>query len=70
MLSEKIEKALNKQINTELWSAYLYLSMASYCHGIGKTGMARWYEVQFKEEQDHAKILFNYIIQRNGHVTL
>ena len=70
MLNKKIEKAINTQINAEMWSAYLYLSMASYCHSIGQTGMARWYEVQFKEEQDHAKILFNYIIQRNGKVTL
>lgn len=70
MLNEKIEKAINTQINAEMWSAYLYLSMASYCHSIGQTGMARWYEVQFKEEQDHAKILFNYVIQRNGKVVL
>jgi len=70
MLNEKIVKAINVQINAEMWSAYLYLSMASYCHSIGQTGMARWYEVQFKEEQDHAKILFNYVIQRNSKVTL
>lgn len=70
MLNKKIEKALNKQINAELWSAYLYLSMAAYCHDIGKTGMAKWYEVQFREEQDHAKILFNYIVQRGGRVEL
>lgn len=70
MLNKKIEKAINTQINVEMWSAYLYLSMAAYCHSIGQTGMARWYEVQFKEEQDHAKILFNYVIQRNGRVLL
>ncbi len=70
MLNEKIEKAINAQINAEMWSAYLYLSMASYCHSIGQTGMARWCEVQFKEEQDHAKIFFNFVIQRNGRVTL
>jgi ferritin len=70
MLNEKIEKAINAQINAEMWSAYLYLSMASYCHSIGQTGMARWCEVQFKEEQDHAKIFFNFVIQRNSRVTL
>lgn len=70
MLNEKIQTAINAQINAEMWSAYLYLSMASYCHSIGQTGMARWYEVQFKEEQDHAKILFNYVVQRNGKVLL
>ena len=51
MLKKKIEDALNAQINAEMWSAYLYLSMAAYC-------------------QDHAKILFNYVISRNGKVDL
>lgn len=70
MLKKKIEEALNAQINAEMWSAYLYLSMAAYCHSIGQPGMGKWYEVQFKEEQDHAKILFNYVISRNGKVSL
>ena len=70
MLSKKIEEALNAQINAEMWSAYLYLSMAAYCHSNGKPGMGNWFEVQFQEEQDHAKILFNYVIQRGGTVTL
>lgn len=70
MLNKKIEAAINEQINAEMWSAYLYLSMAAHCHAIGQPGMAKWFEVQFKEEQDHAKILFNYVISRNGNVTL
>ena len=70
MLNKKVEEALNAQINAEMWSAYLYLSMAAYCHSISQPGMASWFEVQFKEEQDHAKILFNYINSRNGRVTL
>lgn len=70
MLNKKVEEALNAQINAELWSAYLYLSMSAYCHSAGQPGMAKWYEVQFGEEQDHAKILFNYVIQRNGKVDL
>ena len=70
MLSKKIETALNEQINAEMWSAYLYLSMASYCHFIGQPGMASWFEVQFSEEQDHAKILFNYVNSRGGRVEL
>ena len=57
MLNKKIEEAINAQINAEMWSAYLYLSMAAHCHAIGQPGMAKWFEVQFKEEQDHAKIL-------------
>ena len=70
MLNKKIEEALNAQINAELWSAYLYLSMAAYAHANGNPGMGNWFEVQFQEEQDHAKIMFNYIIQRGGRVEL
>lgn len=70
MLNKKVEEALNAQINAEMWSAYLYLSMAAYCHAEGQQGMAKWFEVQFQEEQDHAKILFNYINSRNGRVEL
>lgn len=53
-----------------MWSAYLYLSMAAWCHSEGKSGMANWFEIQFKEEQDHAKIFFNYVVQRGGRVNL
>ena len=70
MLNKKVEEAINAQINAELWSAYLYLSMAAYCHAQGQPGMAKWFEVQFREEQDHAKIFFNYVVSRDGVVTL
>lgn len=70
MLSKKIEDALNAQINAEMWSAYLYLSMSAWCAQAGRPGMASWYEVQFREEQDHARVLFNYILSRGGRVTL
>ena len=70
MLHPRVEAALNAQINAEMWSAYLYLSMAAYCHNEGYTGMANWFQVQFKEEQDHAQILFNHITSRGGRVKL
>ena len=70
MLNKKVEEAINAQINAEMWSAYLYLSMAAYCHSNGQPGMANWFEIQFREEQDHAKILFNYVVSRGGVVTL
>lgn len=70
MLSAKVQEALNAQINAEFWSAYLYLSMSAWCAAEGKPGMANWYEVQFMEEQDHARILFNYVLQRGGKVEL
>ena len=70
MLNKKVEEAINAQINAEMWSAYLYLSMAAWCHANGNPGFGKWIEVQFQEEQDHAKILFNYIISRAGKVDL
>ena len=70
MLNKKVEEALNAQINAEMWSAYLYLSMAAYAHANGNPGIGNWFQVQFREELDHAKILFNYVIQRNGRVDL
>lgn len=70
MLNKRLEEAINAQINAELWSAYLYLSMSAYCHETGHTGMANWFAVQFKEEQDHAQIFFNYIVSRGGRVKL
>lgn len=70
MLSEKLQTALNKQINAELWSAYLYLSMSAYFAADGKPGFANWFKIQFKEEQDHAMKFFNYVIERGGKVTL
>lgn len=65
-----MEQAINEQINAELWSAYLYLSMSAYCHANGQPGFGKWYDVQFQEEQDHAKILFNYVVSRGGRVVL
>ncbi len=70
MLNKRIEEAINAQINAEMWSAYLYLSMAAYCHEQGYAGAANWFTIQFKEEQDHAQIFFNYVVSRGGRVTL
>lgn len=70
MISKKLEDAINAQINAEMWSAYLYWSMSAYCHEAGLPGFANWFAVQFKEEQDHAQILFNYLVSRGGRVLL
>lgn len=70
MLSKKMEIALNKQINEEFWSAYLYLSMSAYLAADGKPGFAHWFKIQFDEEQEHAMKLFDYVIERGGKVTL
>ncbi len=70
MLSEKVEKALNEQINAEIWSAYLYLSMSMNFEAQGLTGAANWFFVQYREELDHARIFMNYVNRRDGRVRL
>ena len=70
MINKQLQDAINAQINAELWSAYLYLSMATNFHEMGLGGIANWFEVQFKEEQDHAMIFYNYLVSRGGRVEL
>ena len=70
MLSKKLHEALNAQINAELWSAYLYLSMSMDAEAKGLKGVANWFYIQFQEEQDHARIFMNYILSRDAEVTL
>jgi len=70
MLSNKLHEALNAQINAELWSAYLYLSMSLDAENKGLKGVANWFHIQFKEEQDHARILMNYLLSRDAEVKL
>ncbi|MEJ5362456.1 MAG: ferritin [Spirochaetota bacterium] len=70
VLSKKMEEALNKQINAELYSAYLYLAMAAYFESTNLTGFARWMELQAEEEKQHAMKLYHYIIERGGRVVL
>lgn len=70
MLNNKIESALNAQINAEFWSAYLYLAMGCHFEAEGKPGIANWFRIQFQEEQAHAQIFMNYINARGGRVVL
>ena len=70
MLTNKVQDALNAQINAEFWSAYLYLSMAMHFEAEGCAGVANWFHIQFKEEQAHAQIFMNYVNQRGGRVEL
>ncbi|THG55399.1 MULTISPECIES: ferritin [Muribaculum] len=70
MLSQKLHDALNAQINAELWSAYLYLSMSMDAETKGYKGVANWFYIQFKEEQDHARIFMNYLNSRDAKVDL
>jgi len=70
MLKSIIEKAINKQINAELWSAYLYLSMSAYFQSINLKGFANWMWVQAREEVTHAMRLYHHVVDRSGRVIL
>ena len=70
MFSERMEKAINSQINAELFSSYLYLSMSAYFTSVNLSGFANWMMVQYKEENTHAMKMYNYINQRSGKVVL
>ncbi len=70
MLSEKMQAALNKQINEELFSAYMYLALSAEVDHRGLPGMANWFRMQYQEELAHADRFFNYILERDGKVEL
>jgi ferritin len=69
-MEKKIVEELNEQIREELYSAYLYLSMASYFHAKGLRGFAKWMEVQFEEEMAHAMKFYHYLNSRGERVVL
>jgi len=54
MLNEKMEKEFNGQVNAELYSAYLYLSMSACLDSINLPGLANWVNLQVQEELSHA----------------
>lgn len=64
MLQPRVKEALTDQINKELYSAYLYLSMASYFQSIQLKGAAAWMKIQAKEEMGHAMKIFSFIEDR------
>ena len=70
MISKRLHEAINAQINAEMWSAYLYLAMSMDAEDKGYKGVANWFYVQYREEQDHARILMNYLNSREAKVEL
>ena len=70
MISKKMEKAFNDQINAEMYSAYLYLSMHAYVETLGLKGFSNWMYVQTQEEMAHAMGLYNYVLTRGGKIDL
>jgi ferritin len=69
-LAKDLEAKLNQQVNAELFSSYLYLSMAAYFDSINLEGFAHWMRVQTAEENEHGLMFFDYINERNGRVLL
>ena len=70
MISKKIQDAFNKQINEEMFSSYLYLSMATYFDSINLPGFSHWMKLQAQEEMFHAMKFYNHIVERGGEVEL
>ena len=70
MISTRLHTAINAQVNAELWSAYLYLAMSLDAEAKGYKGVANWFFIQFKEEQDHARIFMNYLNSVDAKVEL
>eukprot|EP00831_Metopus_contortus_P012327 TRINITY_DN14964_c0_g1_i1.p2 TRINITY_DN14964_c0_g1~~TRINITY_DN14964_c0_g1_i1.p2 ORF type:complete len:230 (+),score=40.43 TRINITY_DN14964_c0_g1_i1:71-691(+) len=69
-MSEKLHKAMNEQINAEMYSAYLYLSMASWLEDENLSGMAIWMKAQAQEEMEHAMKFYEFINDRRQKVDL
>lgn len=69
-ISETMEKKINEQINAELYSAYLYLSMSCQAQDMNLKGFANWFNIQYQEEVAHAMGFLNYVQERGGKVTL
>jgi ferritin len=70
MLTDKMQKALNEQVNAELYSAYLYLDISAFFESVNLKGFAHWMRIQYQEETLHAMKFFDYIHDRDGEVVL
>ena len=70
MNCERMEKAFLEQINKELFSEYLYLSMKAYFANLNLNGFVNWMDVQVQEERAHAMGMFDYVLERGGKVEL
>lgn len=70
MISDTIYKMLNAQINAEIWSSYLYLSMSLYAEANGYRGISNWFQVQAREELDHSRMIEKYLMAQDRKVML
>lgn len=70
MLTKKMQDALNKHLNEEFFSSYMYLSMSAYFEEKNFKGFANWFRIQSQEEYMHAMKFYSFIIQAGGDVSL
>jgi ferritin len=70
MISERMQEALNGQLNAELYSSYLYASMAAYFQSLNLAGFANWMRVQVQEELTHAIKFYDFINERGGRAVM
>ena len=70
MINNKMEKAINGQINAEIYSSYLYLSMSAYFESVNLKGCSNWMRMQAMEELAHFKKFYDYLIARGGTIVL
>lgn len=70
MINKTMEAALNRQLNRELYSSYLYLAMSAYCESTGLRGFAHWLRLQAEEEKVHAMKFYDYIIETGGRASM
>lgn len=70
MISKKMKSKLNRQINKEFYSSYLYLSMSAWCKASGYNGAANWFQLQHDEERTHAFKIYNYLLDQGSKIEL
>jgi ferritin len=70
MINKPMQDAINEQINKELFSSYLYLSMAAYFEAKNLSGFGNWMRVQAEEERQHAMKFYDFVLETGGKVTL
>jgi ferritin len=70
MITQKMTERLNRQLQKEFYSAYLYLGMSVWCSENGFRGAANWFNIQYAEEQTHAMKIYQYLLDQRGHIEL
>lgn len=70
MLNKEIVAKITKQINFELYSAYVYLNISNYYADCNLNGFANWFKIQTQEERDHAMLFMDYLLNNGEKVVL